>query len=84
LRQTVLGEVMPDQEPFRPGHLPSSPHVHVANRDQAKPMLKLLGRMMKAKLPGKPGKPPARSHGSGRKGLQANQSVAIKHKQIFY
>ncbi len=75
---------MPDDEPIRPGFLPSSAHVHVANRDQAKPMLKLLGRMMKSKLPGKPSKPAARSHSSGKKGLQANQSVHITRKQRFY
>jgi len=74
---------MPEENPERPGQLISSPHVHVATRDQQKPMLKLLGRMAKMKHPGKPAKPPTRSH-SARKGLQANQNVAIKHKQIFW
>lgn len=72
---------MPDQEPFRPGQLPSSPHVHVATRDQAKPMLKLISRMVKMKNPKKIA---VKAPTSGRKGLQANQSVAIKHKQIFW
>lgn len=74
---------MPDENPQRPGHLASSPHVHVATPEQQKPMVKLLSRMMtKMKTPGKVAKPPARS--SGKKGLQAKQSVPITHKQIFW
>jgi hypothetical protein len=71
--------MMPDENPQRPGQLISSPHVHVATRDQAKPMLKLLGRMVKMR----PGKPAVKAP-SARKGLQAPQTVTIKHKKIFY
>ncbi len=74
---------MPEETPERPGQLISSTHVHVIPRDQQKPMLKLMSRFNKMKHPGKPAKPPARSN-SHRKGLQANQNVAIKHKQIFW
>ncbi len=74
---------MPTENPDRPGQLISSPLVHVATAQQQKPMVKLIGRMMKMKHPGKTPKAPSKSHGP-KKGLQANQSVAIKHKQIFY
>lgn len=78
---------MPDepQEQFHLPHYPSTTHVHIATRDQQKPMLKMLGRMVKMmKRPGKVGKTPSRPHSPGKKGLQARQTIAIKHKKIFY
>jgi hypothetical protein len=78
---------MSDEEQER--HLPfypSSSQMHIASREQQKPMMKLLGRMVRQMK--KPGKAPAKTaprHGrAGKKGLQANQSVNITHKTIFY
>ena len=74
---------MPDENE-QPVHLPhyqSTTAIHVGTRDQQKPMVKLLGRMVnQLKRPGKVSKP---GHGP-KKGLQARQTVPIKHKKIFY